>query len=115
MLILDKKSDIAILRSVGADQGMIRKIFLTEGMLISLVGATTGLVAGAVICWLQIRFGFVKLGGDDSSFVVNSYPVLMKVTDFLLVFGTVMLIGLLASIYPVYNIRRIDTTMTRGE
>lgn len=61
MLILDKKSDIAVLRSMGADQGVIRKIFLAEGMLISLAGAITGLVTGAVICWLQIRFGFVKL------------------------------------------------------
>jgi lipoprotein-releasing system permease protein len=57
----------------------------------------------------------VKLGGEGSSFIVNSYPVLMKISDFILVFFTVMVIGMLATLYPVYNIRRIDTTMTRSE
>ena len=115
MLILDKKADISILQSMGADQRTIRKIFLIEGLLISFIGAGLGLLIGAVICWLQIKYGFVRLGNDDSSFVVNAYPVLMKAGDFILVFLTVMVIGLLASVYPVYNIRRIDTTMSRGE
>jgi lipoprotein-releasing system permease protein len=115
MLILDKKRDIAVLKSLGADQSLIRRIFLFEGMLVSFIGAVVGLFFGAVICWLQMRFGFVRLGGEDSSFVVSAYPVWMKFSDFLLVFLTVMIIGFLASLYPVYNIRRIDTTMTRGE
>ena len=115
MLILDKKSDIAVLRSMGATQNTIRKIFLAEGLLISLIGAVSGLLLGGLICWLQIRYGFVKLGNEESSFVVDAYPVLMKTRDFVLVFFTVMIIGLLAALYPVYNIRKIDTTMTRGE
>lgn len=115
MLILDKKRDIAILRSMGADPSMIRKIFLAEGILISFIGAAAGLAAGAILCWLQIRFGFVRLGNEGSTFVVDAYPVLMKWPDFILVFGTVMAIGLLASLYPVYNIKRIDTEMVRGE
>ena len=115
MLILDKKSDIAVLRSMGADHRLIQKIFLVEGTLISLIGAISGLIAGAIICWLQIRFGFVRLGAENSSFVVSAYPVLMKAADFFTVFFTVMVIGLLAAVYPVYNIRRIDTAMTRNE
>ena len=115
MLILDKKSDIAVLRSMGADQRLIRRIFLMEGTLISFIGDMTGLIGGAIICYLQIRYGFVRLGAEGSSFVVNAYPVFMKVSDFLIVFFTVMVIGLLAALYPVYNIRRIDTTMTRNE
>lgn len=115
MLILDKKTDIAVLRSMGATQHTIRRIFLAEGLLISLIGAVSGLLLGGLICWLQIRYGFVKLGNEESSFVVDAYPVLMKTRDFVLVFFTVMIIGLLAAIYPVYNIRKIDTTMTRGE
>lgn len=115
MLILDKKRDIAVLRSMGADQAMIRKIFLAEGLLISFIGAAAGLLTGAILCWLQIKFGFVRLGAEGSTFVVNAYPVLMKWSDFALVFCTVMVIGLLASLYPVYNIKKIDTEMVRGE
>ncbi len=115
MLILDKKTDIAVLRSIGADQRLIQRIFLMEGTLISFIGAISGLLVGAVICWLQIRYGFVRLGAEDSSFVVSAYPVLMKAADFFTVFFTVMIIGLLAAVYPVYNIRKIDTTMVRNE
>jgi len=115
MLILDKKKDIAVLQSMGATQGLIRRIFLVEGMLISLIGAVLGMGAGAIVCWLQMRYGFVQLGSDDSSFVVNAYPVLMKVTDFIIILFTVMILGFLAAIYPVYNIRRIKTTMVQAE
>jgi lipoprotein-releasing system permease protein len=107
MLILDKKKDIAVLQSMGAGQRMIRRIFLLEGLLISLIGALLGLVLGAFICWLQIRFGLVRLGSADSSFVVSAYPVYMKLIDFIVVFFTVMAIGFLAAWYPVYNIRKI--------
>ena len=55
MLIIDKKDDIAVLKSMGADQGTIRKAFLFEGWLITLTGAITGLIAGILICWLQIH------------------------------------------------------------
>lgn len=115
MLILDKKKDIAVLRSLGAGQRTIRRIFLLEGMLISFIGAVAGLGLGALVCWLQIRFGLVRLGTDDSSFVVNAYPVLMKAADFILVFFTVMIIGFLAAIYPVYNIRKVDTPKVTGD
>jgi len=114
MLILDKKKDIAVLRSLGAGQRTIRRIFLLEGILISFVGAVAGLTLGALVCWLQMRFGLVRLGTEESSFVVSAYPVLMKASDFILIFFTVMIIGILAAIYPVYNIRRVDTEkMTR--
>jgi ABC-type lipoprotein release transport system permease subunit len=115
MLILDKKKDIAILRSLGASHRLTQRIFLLEGVLISFLGAVLGLTLGAIVCWLQIRFGLVRLGSADSSFVVSAYPVLMKATDFFVIFFTVMLIGFLAAVYPVYNIRRVDTTMARTE
>ena len=115
MLILDKKKDIAVLRSLGASHRLIQQIFLFEGILISFIGALLGLTLGAIVCWVQIRFGLVRLGSADSSFVVSAYPVLMKAGDFLLIFFTVMVIGFLAAIYPVYNIRKVDTTMVRTE
>jgi lipoprotein-releasing system permease protein len=107
MLILDKKKDIAVLQSLGAGQRLIRRIFLFEGLLISFIGALSGLSLGAIICWVQIRFGLVRLGTEDSSFIVNSYPVHMQLPDFILVFITVMAIGLMAAWYPVYNIKKI--------
>ncbi|MCX6268735.1 MAG: FtsX-like permease family protein [Bacteroidetes bacterium] len=115
MLILDKKKDIAVLRSLGAGKGLIKRIFLLEGVLISFIGALLGLTLGAIVCWVQIRFGLIRLGSADSSFVVSAYPVVMKVADFFVIFFTVMIIGILASLYPVYNIRKVDTTMVRTE
>ena len=107
MLILDKKKDIAVLQSMGAGQQLIRRIFLMEGMLISIIGAILGLSLGALICLLQIRFGLVKLGSETSSFVVNAYPVHMQVVDFIVVFFTVITIGFIAAWYPVLNIKKI--------
>jgi ABC-type lipoprotein release transport system permease subunit len=115
MLILDKKKDIAVLRSLGANHRLIQHIFLIEGVLISFIGAMLGLTLGAIVCWAQIHFGLVRLGSADSSFVVSAYPVLMKAADFVLIFFTVMIIGFLAAVYPVYNIRKVDTTMVRTE
>lgn len=109
MLILDKRHDIAVLRSLGADDRMIRKIFFSEGMIISLIGSVGGLFLGGLICWMQQMFGFVKLGTPDSTFIINAYPVSMHFIDFVYVFLTVSLIGVLATWYPVYNIRKIET------
>ncbi|MGE5425397.1 MAG: ABC transporter permease, partial [Syntrophothermus sp.] len=109
ILIIDKKQDIAMLQSMGANVGLVKKIFMMEGLLISFLGAMLGLVLGALICWLQMRFGFVKLGNAGSTFVIDAYPVKMLWTDFLFVLITVMGIGLLATWYPVYNIRKIET------
>ena len=109
MLILDKRKDISILRGMGANQHQIRRIFFIVGMMISSIGAVSGLIFGGIVCWLQIRYGLIGLGASDSSFVVSNYPVNMQVTDFLLVFATVISIGFLAAWYPVYNIRKIQT------
>ena len=115
MLILDKRKDIAVLRSLGAGDRTIRRIFLTEGLMISFGGALTGMFLGAVICWIQMRYGLIKLGDPDSTFVVSSYPVSMQPADFVLVFFTVMAIGLLAAWYPVHNIQKMDTSLNRME
>lgn len=109
MLILDKKKDIAVLRSLGASQQLIKRIFMIEGMLISFMGALLGLFLGAVICWVQIQFGLIKLGSSGSTFVVDTYPVQMQITDFLGVFATVIAIGFLAAWYPVHNIKKVHT------
>ncbi len=105
MLILDKRKDIAVLFSLGADSKTIKRIFLMEGMLVSLTGALAGLLLGFVLCWAQQTFGLVKLG-DANAFIVPYYPVKMILSDFILVFLTVFLIGLISAWYPVRQISR---------
>ncbi|MBE9481032.1 MAG: ABC transporter permease [Bacteroidetes bacterium] len=106
MLILDKKKDIAVLSSMGANKKLIKRIFLTEGLLISVIGAILGLTFGGILCWLQQRFGIISLGPGDGSFVVDAYPVQMQILDFVYVFITVFLIGLAATLVPVKQISK---------
>ena len=99
MLIIEKERDIEILKSLGADNNLIRKIFIFEGWLISIIGALSGVVLGFIVCWLQQRYGLVKL--NSQSLIMDSYPVVMKLKDFLIVPVTVLLIGYWAAWYPV--------------
>ena len=96
MLVIEKEKDIGILSGMGAPMRLIRNIFLTEGLLISLSGALGGLLAGLVFCLLQQRFGFISIG-NARSFVVDSYPVILKWKDFVYVFLTVFSISFIAS------------------
>jgi len=97
MLIIDKKKDVWTLKTMGANNSVIRKIFFAEGMLINLLGAIVGMVLGAIICWIQIHFGLLKLNGG----VVEFYPVKLQITDFVYVSIIIFIIGLIASWYPV--------------
>ena len=97
MLIIDKKKDVWILKTMGANNKVIRKIFFTEGMLINFLGAFIGMSLGALVCWLQLQFGLLTLEGG----VVEAYPVELQIMDFLWVGIIVIIIGLLASWYPV--------------
>lgn len=98
MLIIDKKADIETLRNLGANNQLIRRIFLFEGWMISGVGALTGIVLGTIICVLQENFGLLKMG---TGYVVEAYPVVTDYTDLLLVLATVLFMGFLAAYYPV--------------
>ncbi len=106
MLILDKKKDIAVLQSMGADNRLIRRIFMLEGSLISMIGAVSGLILGTIICVLQMQFGLVGLGDANGSFIVNAYPVVMQWPDFIYIFFTVSLIGILAAWIPTRRISK---------
>ncbi|HRZ98292.1 MAG TPA: FtsX-like permease family protein [Paludibacter sp.] len=103
MLIIEKKNDIETLRNLGANNSLIKRIFLLEGWMISIVGAFAGIVIGTVVCLLQEHFGFLKLG---TGYVVDSYPIVTNFSDIILVFFTVLLMGMLAALYPVRYIRK---------
>jgi len=102
MLIIDKKNDIRTLESLGANKKAIRRIFLLEGWLISFVGALAGVGIGTLLCLIQEKIGFIKLG---PGFVVEAYPVATNITDILLVFSTVLVMGFVAAWYPVRYIK----------
>lgn len=104
MLIIEKERDIEILKSLGANSDLIRKIFIFEGWLISIVGAITGIILGFIICWVQQTFGIVKLHSE--TLIMDSYPVVMKLKDFIIVPATVLLIGYWAAWYPVRFLTR---------
>lgn len=101
MLIIDKKADIAILQSMGANRKLVRTIFLLEGWMISLAGAVFGLIFGILICWIQIEFGILKIPGNEGAFIFSSYPVEIRITDLMAVFLLVSGIGFLAAWYPI--------------
>jgi len=101
MLIVDKKKDSGILRYLGATKLMLRKLFLAEGMLISTAGGIIGLIAGALVVLLQQEFGLLKLGGGAGAFVIDAYPVQLKILDVVAVFFTVLVIGGISSFYTV--------------
>ena len=100
MLILDKRDNANTLRSLGAPDGMVARIFIYEGNLIALIGAIVGLVLGIVLCLLQQHFGLIGLGGDGQ-FVVSAYPVRVKFTDIVLVFFSVVVVSAISVWLPI--------------
>ncbi len=105
MLVLDKQKDIAILKTMGLYEHKITKLFICIGILLSLVGALIGCVLALVICLLQQHFGFVKLG-TGASFLLDAYPVKLRLVDFMLVSGTVFIIAFFASLFPAIKASR---------
>ncbi|HQQ94840.1 MAG TPA: FtsX-like permease family protein [Bacteroidia bacterium] len=111
MLIIEKRKDIKTLYSLGADLGMIRGIFMREGLFISALGAVIGLFLGLTVCLVQIKFHLVKFGND---FIIPYYPVELQVQDFLKIFALILVIAFLAALYPVRVFTRADLVHARS-
>jgi lipoprotein-releasing system permease protein len=99
MLVIEKQKDIAILKAMGMQNSQIKKIFLTTGIFLSVLGAGIGCILAVTICVVQQQFGLVKLGGSGS-FLIEAYPVNMLASDFVLVMTTVVVIAIFASWIP---------------
>ena len=106
MLIIEKKDDAQTLRALGARESVVAEIFATEGRMIGIMGAVIGLVVGLILCWIQIEYGVITLGGSEDSFIVNAYPLAVEWGDVLLVFFTVIVVSWFTVLWPV---RRIAT------
>ena len=98
MLVLEKRKDISVIQALGADKSMIRKIFLSEGLILAITGAGIGIIMALIIAFLQLKFHFIKLEGN--SFLIDYFPVKLVLTDFIIVVVTSILIAFLASWFP---------------
>ena len=97
MLTIEKRGDIFTLKSMGASDALIRRIFRLEGWLITLVGLVIGAAVGIAVVLLQEHFGIVKMPGG---FLVSAYPVILQWTDVALVCISIALIGWLVTLVP---------------
>lgn len=104
MLIIDKREDIRILSDLGADEPTIRRIFLTEGWLISTLGTIGGLVIGVLLCLGQQYFGWLKLG-SGAEYIISAYPVQVQAVDIVLVAVIVLTLGFVAAWYPTRKMK----------
>lgn len=105
MAVLEKKSDVVILKSMGATDELVRNIFLTQGLLLTCLGIIIGFLLAIGIYTLQKTVGIITIPGNSS---IDSYPVSMRSIDFLIVIVTVLAIGLIASIPPALRAKRIS-------
>ena len=103
VLIIEKKKDIETFSYLGFPDKLIRKIFLYEGMLISVVGGAIGLLSGLILVLIQQRYGIIPMEGG---FAVSSFPVAIKATDFIAVYAMVLVIGFAATVIPVNRISK---------
>ena len=106
ILIIEKKNDIRILKSMGATNETIAQIFLFEGWMISFFGIIVGLVLGVGLSYVQQHFGILKLGDTPGAYLVDAYPVIVKFTDVLFTFVIVCVICISAIIYPIQNLKK---------
>ncbi|HWC54278.1 MAG TPA: FtsX-like permease family protein [Chitinophagaceae bacterium] len=98
MLVLEKQKDISVLHALGGNKNFIQQIFLSEGLLIALIGGGLGMFLALVIAWAQVHLHLIPLQGG--SFLIDYFPVKLRWMDFLLVGATVFVIALIASWIP---------------
>jgi len=100
LLAINKKKDVAVLSSMGASRTFIRKIFISEGVLIAFTGVVSGLILGLVACELQKKFGIISLGIETA--LIESYPIEVHFWDVASIVATVFTITVLASLRPAW-------------
>jgi len=98
MLVLEKQKDMNVLYALGGNKGFIQKIFLSEGMLLAVIGCGIGMLLAFIFAILQEKFHLIPLTGG--SFLIDYFPVQLKLRDFLLVGATVFVIAMIAAWIP---------------
>jgi lipoprotein-releasing system permease protein len=98
MLVLEKREDIGVLHAIGGSRSFIKKIFLTEGLLLAAIGGGVGMLLALFLALAQLKFHLIPLQGD--SFLISYFPVKINPWDFVLVGITVFVISLVAAYIP---------------
>ncbi len=106
MMVMEKTRDIAIFMSMGASQGMIRRIFILQGTIIGFVGTLLGYVLGIGLAVLLKKYQFIKL--PQGVYTIDHLPILLTWSDTLLVGACAMLLCFLATIYPARQAARLE-------
>jgi lipoprotein-releasing system permease protein len=106
MLVMEKTKDIAILKTLGATAKSIQRLFVLQGMFIGLIGTTTGVVLGSVLCYLQTRHNLIRLPGDV--YYITALPVDLQLTDVVLVAFSALVICFVATLYPAQQAARLN-------
>ena len=106
LLIIEKDESIRTLRSLGATNKQITRIFVIEGWLIALLGAVAGVILGLALCLCQQQYGWLKLSSSTDAVIVQAYPVQVMWSDVLVVFLLVAAVGLLTSLVTSLTMRR---------
>ena len=107
MLMIEKREDVKTLSALGSTDQQIRRIFALEGLMIIFGGAMVGMLIGLVLCLLQQWFGFIRMGQSEGSFIIDAYPVVVKIGDLLLVLLTVVLFGFLSVMWATKRRRNL--------
>lgn len=106
MLAIEKRKDISVLMSFGAEPNMIKKVFVKQGSLIAFSGAFIGIGLGSMICLLQQKYGLIGMGMSTS--LVQAYPVKLELLDVVLVAISMVIITFLTSYRPALLASRVD-------
>lgn len=115
MMIVEKKKDISVLYTLGANRSFIKQIFLFEGAFVSFIGGILGIFLGFIICLLQQYLHLVKLGDGSEGFIIDYYPVAMQGKDFFLVFLAVIIVTLFASMASLLGLQKGNKSLRRLE
>ncbi len=106
MSVIEKQRDIGILRSMGATENSVLKIFMFEGLLIGIIGTLLGVAIGYFICYLQINYNIYPL--DPSQYKIDSLPIRLRLSDFFFISGASMLLSFLASLFPAKRAAKLN-------
>lgn len=106
MSVIEKKRDIGILRSMGANEKSILKIFMYEGLLIGAIGTVAGAILGYFVCYLQLKYNIYPL--DPTQYKIDSLPLQIRVTDFFFIAGASMFLSFFASLLPARRAAKVD-------
>ena len=93
MLMIEKREDARTLSALGSTETQIRRIFAFEGMLIILGGAVIGILIAITLCLSQQHFGFIRMGQSEGSFIIDAYPVIVRLQDLFVILITVLTLG----------------------